>query len=70
MQRQANGFRIKVDIFKLDIRKKFFGLRVMRSSSRCPLSGGVQGQNEWGFEQPDQVGIVSFHASVLKLDSL
>lgn len=50
MQRQANGFRIKEDIFKLDIRKKFFGLRVMRSSSRCPLSGGVQGQNEWGFE--------------------
>jgi len=54
--------------FILDIRKKFFTVRVVRHwnmfrqrSCGCPLPGNVQGQVGWGFEPPGLVKDVPVH---------
>ena len=51
---------MKEGIFKLDVRGKFFAMRVVRYWNRLPreavdapsIPGGVQGQIGWGPEQP------------------
>lgn len=46
--------------FRLDSRKKFFREVLVQAAQRscgCLTPGSVQGQERWGFEQPDLVEV-------------
>ena len=59
---RVNGFKLKEEKFRLDVKKKFFTWRVVRpwrscpEKLWCPIPGGVQGQVGYSPGQPELVG--------------
>ena len=54
---RGNGFKLKEERFRSDIRKFFFTIngevleQVAQRGGGCPVSVGIQGQTGWGFER-------------------
>ena len=67
----GTGFKLEKGKFKLDIRTKFFTVRLVRYWNRLPSKvvnapshEGIQGQAGWGFEQPGLMGGVPAYSRV------
>ncbi|PKU41182.1 hypothetical protein llap_8511 [Limosa lapponica baueri] len=73
----GNDFKLKEGSCRLDIRKQFFMLRMMKHWPKLPREvvdapslGNSQGQVGWGSEQPDLVEDVPAYCKGIGLDNL
>ena len=72
---RENGFRLKEERFRLNIRKSFFFYsksgetleQVTQKGGGCPIPGDIRGQDGWGSEHPDLAVDVPVHRRGLGL---
>jgi len=74
---RGNGFKLKEGRFTLDIRKKFFTMRVLwhwhrlpREAVAAPSLAGFKARLDGGFEQPGLVEGAPAHGRGLERDGL
>jgi len=74
---RGNGFKLKESKSRLDIKKNFFMVKVLkhwhrlpREGDRCAIPGNMHSQTGRGSEQPDLVEDVPAHCRGVGLDDL
>jgi len=71
--RGGHGFKVKEGEFRLDVRKKFFTVMVVKHWNRLPrevADGNIQGQIAQGSEQSGPAEDVRAHCRGVGLDNL